>query len=148
MKVEEIMTTGLKTVKSDTLVKDAANVMCINNISGLPVVDGDDNIVGIISEKDVLQKMFPNMGDIVGDAGVPNFEDMEQSYAGAMGLQVGDIMTTKVSSVDSNMPIMKAASLMCVRGIRRIPVTNGKKLVGIVSIGDVHKAIFQQSLSL
>ncbi len=146
MKVEEIMTTGLKTVTSDTLVRDAANIMCINNISGLPVIDHSENIVGIVSEKDVLQKMFPDMDSLMNDAGVPNFEDMEKNYADALGLKVADIMTTTVSSVSYDMPIMKAASLMCVRGIRRIPVTDGKRLVGIVSIGDVHKAIFQQTL--
>ena len=146
MKVEEIMTTGLKTAKIDTSVKDAANIMCLSNISGLPVVDDDNNIIGIVSEKDVLQKMFPDMSDIA-DEGAPNFEEMEKSYANALDLKVGDIMSSNVSSVDANMPIMKAATLMCARQIRRIPVTeNGKKLVGIVSIGDVHKAIFQQSL--
>ncbi len=148
MKVEEIMTTGLKTAKVDTSVKDAANIMCLNNISGLPVVDDDDNIIGIVSEKDVLKKMFPDMSDLAREEGVTNFEDMEKGYADALGLKVGDIMSSTVSSVAYDMPIMKAATLMCARQIRRIPVTNGKKLVGIVSIGDVHKAIFQQSLAV
>ncbi|MCK5726805.1 MAG: CBS domain-containing protein [Thiotrichaceae bacterium] len=147
MKVEEIMTTGVKTTHADTSVKEAANIMCLNNISGLPVVDDDNNIIGIVSEKDVLRKMFPKMDDIVGDAGVPNFENMEQGYTSALGLKVSDIMSSAVASVSADMPIMKAASLMCLRQIRRIPVTKGNKLVGIVSIGDVHKAIYQQSLT-
>ena len=87
------------------------------------------------------------MADLIKEEGVPNFEDMEQGYTGALQLKVGDIMTTTVLSVTGDMSIMKAASLMCVRKIRRIPVTQGTKLVGIVSIGDVHKAIFQQSLA-
>ena len=58
-----------------------------------------------------------------------------------------DIMSTTVSSVKSDMPIMKAASLMCARNIRRIPVVDGRKLVGIISIGDVHKAIYQNTLA-
>jgi CBS domain-containing protein len=148
MKVEEIMTTGLKTARVDTSVKDAANIMCLNNISGLPVVNDDQEIIGIVSEKDVLQKMFPKMDDIVASAGAPNFEDMEKGYTQALDLKVGDIMTTTVSSVTVDMPIMKAATLMCVRQIRRIPVTDkDNRLVGIVSIGDVHKAIYQQTLA-
>lgn len=147
MKVEEIMTTGLKTARVTTSVKEAANIMCLNNISGLPVVNDDGEIVGIVSEKDVLQKMFPKMDDIVGSAGAPNFEDMEKGYTQALDLNVGDIMTKAVSSVASEMPIMKAATMMCVHKIRRIPVTDkDNKLVGIVSIGDVHKAIYQQAL--
>ena len=146
MKVKEIMTTGLKTTTADASVKYAANIMCLNNISGLPVVDDNDKIIGVISEKDVLQKMFPDMSD-VAESGTINFENMEKSYTDALGLTVGDLMTTNVATVDADMPIMKAATLMCARQIRRIPVTKGGKLVGIVSIGDVHKAIFQQSLT-
>jgi CBS domain-containing protein len=146
MKVEEIMTTDVKTVTEDMLVKDAANLMCFNKISGLPVVDNDNNMVGVLSEKDVLQKMFPDMAELIKEEGIPNFEAMESGYSEALQLKVGDIMTRMVASVSGDMPIMKAASLMCVRKIRRIPVTNGTQLIGIVSIGDVHKAIFQQSL--
>jgi len=43
-------------------------------------------------------------------------------------------------------PILKAVSIMCLKKIRRIPVAEGNKLVGIVSVGDVHKAIFQKQL--
>jgi len=89
--------------------------------------------------------MFPDMKKIA-EEGRPNFEEMEKGYADTLGLVAGDIMTKTVSSVTSDMPIMKAASLMCINNIRRIPVADNNKLVGIVSIGDVHKAIFQSSL--
>ncbi|HIO96776.1 MAG TPA: CBS domain-containing protein [Leucothrix sp.] len=145
MKVSDVMTTGVKTAHADTPVKDIANTMCLNNISGLPIVDENDTIIGIVSEKDLLRRMFPDMKKIA-EEGRPNFEEMEKGYADTLGLVAGDIMTKTVSSVTSDMPIMKAASLMCINNIRRIPVADNNKLVGIVSIGDVHKAIFQSSL--
>jgi len=145
MIVSEIMTTGVRTANADTSIKDIANTMCFNKISGLPIVDGDDKIVGIVSEKDLLKRMFPDMATIATE-GRPNFEEMEKGYADTLQLVASDIMTTTVSSVTPDMPIMKAASLMCINKIRRIPVTEDDVVVGIISIGDVHKAIFQSSL--
>lgn len=145
MLVSEIMTTSLKTAQANTPVKEIANTMCFNKISGLPIVDDNDKIIGIVSEKDLLKRMFPDMATIATD-GRPNFEEMEQGYAATLKLVAGDIMTTPVSSVSPDMPIMKAASLMCINNIRRIPVAHNGVIVGIVSIGDVHKAIFQSTL--
>ncbi len=146
MKVSEIMTSSVKTTSANTPVKELANIMCLNNISGLPVVD-DDKIVGIVSEKDLLKRMFPDIADLAREEGMPDFEDMEKNYSDTLSLIASDIMTKTVSSVSSEMPIMKAASMMCARNIRRIPVMDNNKLVGIISIGDVHKAIYQEALS-
>jgi len=145
MIVSEIMTTGVRTANADTSIKEIANTMCFNKISGLPIVDDDDKIIGIVSEKDLLKRMFPDMATIATE-GRPNFEEMEKGYADTLQLVASDIMTTTVSSVTPDMPIMKAASLMCINKIRRIPVTEDDVVVGIISIGDVHKAIFQSSL--
>ena len=147
MIVSEIMTTGVKTANADTPVKEIANTMCFNKISGLPIVDADNRIIGIVSEKDLLKRMFPDMATIAAE-GRPNFEEMEKGYADTLQLIASDIMTTTVSSVSPEMPIMKAASLMCINNIRRIPAADEDgKLVGIISIGDVHKAIFQSSMA-
>ena len=145
MIVSEIMTTNVKTAQEDTSVREIANTMCFNKISGLPIVDDDDKIIGIVSEKDLLKRMFPDMATIA-EEGRPNFEEMEQGYADTLQLKAKDIMTSVVSTVTPEMPIMKAASMMCINKIRRIPVAHNDILVGIISIGDVHKAIFQSSL--
>ena len=142
MIVSEIMTTGVKTATADTPVKEIANTMCFNKISGLPIIDENGKIIGIVSEKDLLKRMFPNM-EAVANEGRPNFEEMEKGYADTLSLVANDIMTTSVATVSPDMPIMKAASMMCVKNFRRIPVAEDGKVVGIVSIGDVHKAIFQ-----
>ncbi|HHJ19820.1 MAG TPA: CBS domain-containing protein [Gammaproteobacteria bacterium] len=146
MLVKEIMTKGVKTVTPETSVRDVAMVMCLQKISGLPVVDEEGAIVGIVSEKDVLQKMFPDMGEAMTLDVKPDFEKMEDNYTDALSLKAGDLMTANVSTVEPDMPCLKAASMMWLRKIRRIPVTEGNKLVGIVSLGDVHKAVFQQHL--
>ena len=147
MIVKDIMNQSVKTAKSDTLIKDIASVMCLNKISGVPVVDDDNALVGVLSEKDILKVMFPDVTQVMADGVKPNFESMEADYKSILNKKVGDLMTKTVASVTPEMPLLKAASMMCLKNIRRIPVAdNDNKLVGIISIGDVHKAIFQESL--
>ncbi len=147
MIVKEIMSTTVKTANRDTLIKDIASVMCLNNISGVPVVDDNNALVGILSEKDILKVMFPDVSRVMEDGVKPNFESMEADYKSILDKKASDLMTKTVASVTLDMPLLKAASMMCLKNIRRIPVTDADgKLVGIISIGDVHKAIFQESL--
>lgn len=146
MKVKDIMTTNVKTANPGTPVRDIVEVMCFNKISGLPVVNDNGDVVGVVSEKDVLRKMFPDIADIAREEGAPDFEKMEKDYGDALTLKTSDIMSKLVASASPEMPIMKAVSIMCVQKIRRIPVVQGTKLMGIISLGDVHKAIFANSL--
>ena len=146
MQVKDTMCVDVKTCSPDTPVKDIATIMCFNKISGMPVVDNDKNVVGIISEKDILCSMFPDMRELVESGAKPDFEEMEKDYSSILEKKVEDIMTKTVATVSPDMPILRAASMMWIRKIRRIPVTDGDRLVGILSMGDVHKAVFQESL--
>jgi len=147
MIVNDIMNTSVKTAHTDTLIQDIASIMCFNKISGVPVVNHNDELVGVLSEKDILKAMFPDVGQIMQEGAMPDFESIEADYKGLLDKKAGDFMTQTVASVQPEMPLLKAASMMCVKKIRRIPVTDNKnKLIGIISIGDVHKAIFQESL--
>lgn len=146
MQVKEIMTPNPKTVSPDMLVKDVATMMLIERISGAPVVDEDNNIVGIISEKDILIHMFPTLDELMNESR-PDFEALENNYQNTMTLTVKDLMSGNVSTVSSDIPCLKAASMMWIRKIRRIPVADNGKLVGIISIGDVHRAIFKNSIT-
>ena len=146
MQVKDMMCTDVKTCRADTPIKDIATIMCFNKISGLPVVDDDDNVVGIISEKDILCSMFPDMKELVESGAKTDFEEMEKDYSSVLDKTVNDLMTRVVASVSPDMPILRAASMMWLRKIRRIPVTENNKLVGILSMGDVHKSVFQDSL--
>ncbi|MCW9025602.1 MAG: CBS domain-containing protein [Gammaproteobacteria bacterium] len=145
MLVKEIMNTNVKVANLDTPVREIAVIMCFNKISGVPVVDGDNNIKGVISEKDILNAMYPNVDEFM-QAGGYDFEKIENEYTDVLGRQVKDIMKPGLFTVSSEEPILKAVSIMCAKKIRRIPVADNGKLVGIISIGDVHKAIFQKQL--
>jgi len=141
------MNTSVKSATADTPVRDIAAIMCFNKISGVPVIDSDNKLIGVLSEKDILRNMFPDIKTVMEQGGTPDFEAIELDYKDLLHRRVGEIMTQTVASVTPDMPLLKAASLMCSRQIRRIPVTDKDGvLLGIVSIGDVHKAIFQENL--
>ena len=147
MVVNDIINRSVKTARTNTPVKDIASIMCFNKISGVPVVTEDNTLVGILSEKDILRAMFPDVTQMLIDGIKPDFESIEADYSSVLNKCAGEIMTQAVATVTPNMPLLKAVSMMCAKQIRRIPVTDeDNKLLGIISIGDVHKAIFQESL--
>jgi CBS domain-containing protein len=76
-----------------------------------------------------------------------DFNALLKEYGDVIRLKVADLMTSGVISVTPDMHILKAASVMAGRRFRRIPVTENGVLVGMLSLGDVHKAIFHENIS-
>jgi CBS domain-containing protein len=148
MRVQDIMTISVRAAKPGDLIRDVASVMCFNKISGMPVVDEANRIVGVISEKDILHGMFPKLQDFMENPAPFDFESLERDYKDVVSMKVSDLMSTRVFTVEPEMPVLKAASIMFRNRIRRIPVSDSGRLVGIVSLGDVHKAIFRKNLTL
>lgn len=146
MLVKDIMTTNLRTVTSDKKLGEVVSLMCIYRYSGIPVVD-DGKLVGTVSESDVLGKMFPKLEDLMGNMATVNYDEQMSSYADVVHVRVKDVMTPAVVTIKPDMHILQAASMMCGRKFRRIPVAIGDELVGMVSMGDVHKAIYQSTLA-
>ncbi|NJO17751.1 MAG: CBS domain-containing protein [Thioploca sp.] len=149
MLVKEVMTRAVKTITPETRLQEVASIMCLNRFSGLPVVEENDKLVGILAERDVLRYLFPSIKDIMTDGmGSIDFEGMEAEYKKVLPLKAADLMNSTVISVNPNMPILKAVSIMAKNNFRRIPVTEeNNKLVGMVSLGDIHRAIFMKSFA-
>ena len=146
MLVKDIMTTNLRTVTSDRKLGEVVSLMCIYRYSGIPVVD-DGKLVGTVSESDILGKMFPKLEDLMGNMAAVNYDEQMAQYGDVVHIRVKDVMTPTVITIKPDMHILQAASMMCGRKFRRIPVATGDKLVGMVSMGDVHKAIYQSTLA-
>ncbi len=146
MKVEDIMTTNVRTVTSDKKLGEVVSLMCIYRYSGIPVVD-DGKLVGTVSESDVLGKMFPKLEDLMDSMSTVDYDEQMNQYSDVVSITVKDVMTPVVISIRPDMHILQAASMMVGRKFRRIPVAVGDELVGMVSMGDVHKAIYQSTLA-
>ena len=118
---EQIMSDNLVTVTPDTTVQQAIEILLEDRISGLPVIDDNGELVGIVSEFALLA--------ITYDASV-----QEQP--------VGQHMTRDVVSVDVDEPVNKIADMCIVHRVRRLPVLRDGRLVGMISRRDVLKAVY------
>ena len=114
MNVNEIMTTNVITVGDDTRIEDAARLLARHRISGLPVVDRSGALVGVVTEYDLLAKS---------------------------GATVADIMSRGVISVSPETDADAVAHLLADRRVRRVPVLDSGRLVGIVSRSDLVQQI-------
>ncbi len=148
MFVKDVMVTSVRTVKRDDSIRSVAATICTNKISGLPVVDDDNRLLGLISEKDILAALLPSYADFLEDpVRARDFSAMEDSYREVLARSVGSLMKKRVFTVSPDELVMQAASKMALHNFRRIPVVENDRLVGIVSLGDIHKAIFKRELS-
>ena len=148
MLVKQIMQVNVQTVSPDDPVAKVARMIMLHRIAGIPVVDERGRVVGIISEQDILKAMFPSYSEFIESSmSHRDFEDMEDRYLDVSKKKVRDLMKSPVFSIGPDTPVLKAASMMIIKRIRRIPVMDGDRLVGIVSQGDVHKAFFQRMIT-
>jgi len=146
MKVEGIMTTNLRTVTSDLKLGEVVSLMCIYRYSGIPVVD-EGKLVGIVAESDVLGRIFPKLEDVMTGMSTIDYDQQLKQYNDVVNIRVKEVMSPVVISIRPDMHILQAASMMVGRKFRRILVAIGDELVGMVSMGDVHKAVYQSTLA-
>jgi len=142
VEIREIMTKDVVTLSPETTVKDAVDLLFKLKISGLPVVDSENLVVGMFTEKEVLKTILPSY--------VERFEGLTRMF-GDKGLErrvmelekmhVGDIMRREVICVEENAPIVEVAKIMLVRNARRVPVLKDSKLSGIVAREDILRSI-------
>ena len=145
MRAHQIMTRKVITVKADTHVLDAANLMLQHHISGLPVVDETGRLIGMVSEGDFIRRSeigtqrprirwLEFLMGVVGKAA--------QDYVREHGRKVSDIMTQDdLCTATEDMPLSELVGLMERRNVKRMPVVRGHTLIGIVTRTDLLRAV-------
>ena len=120
MKVKDIMSDRLVTVAPEENLSVAARLLSRYNIGALPVCTKEGKLRGMITDRDIVLRCVAAEDD-------------------ANSVKVSEIMTRRVISIGADEPIKAATDLMASKQIRRLPVENNGKLVGMVSIGDLAK---------
>ena len=110
----EVMTRQVLTANPDELVEDIAKRLVFHNISGMPVEDWDGTVIGVVSEADVI---------------------------GKVGVTIADVMSTNLASAGPDASVQELAALMAERQVRRVPILDGDRLLGIVTRGDMVRAM-------
>jgi len=143
MLVNDVMSTGVLTAHRTDTVRSVVIRMLSRHCGAIPVVEGDNRLVGIVTLRDVMLPLYPNYGDYIHDnVRSRNFIEMEEGYPEVLAKKVEEIMSTNPLTVSPNDPILEAASYMGLKNFRRIPVVEKGKLMGMVSIGDINRGLF------
>ncbi len=140
----DIMTSPAITARPDARVKDLVALMITHRISGIPIVTADHELVGIITEADILFKeVLPKPHEptpIAQRLHLPGIAEAAERARKAEGLRADEIMTSPVITVTEAATVHEIAGLMVKHKVNRIPVLRAGKVVGIVSRADVLKA--------
>jgi acetoin utilization protein AcuB len=131
MKIKDWMTAKVVTVAPETSVKEAFKVMKKNGFRHLPVVKGD-KLVGFVTDRDLRR---PDIADV--------FKEWNDLYRLSDELHVEDVMITKVYKVSPDEDLKKAASLVIEKHIGALPVCDGDRIVGIITVFDFLRAMVQ-----
>ena len=144
MKARDIMSAAVITVGPDTTVAEVGALLLKHRISGVPVLE-DGQLVGLVSEADLLHRH--EIGTArpvpVGPGWLRLFspDRSASDYVKSHARRAGDLMTREVVSIAPDTPVADIVALFETRGIKRVPVLRGKKLVGIVSRANLVRAI-------
>ena len=140
MQVQQLMTTPVLSIGPEASLKDVASIFVERGISGLPVCDAENHVIGVVSEGDILYKEHdPRTGRLGGAlAWLANGET--PAVLKAKANTVRQAMTSPAITVSPWTSVSEVARLMTERGINRVPVVKGDELVGIVTRTDLVRA--------
>ena len=143
MIARDLMTTDLVTASPETSVVEAADTMLRFWVSGLPVVDSDGALVGMITAGDLIRR-----AEIATEPHRDGFaqfkagtERLAADYARAHGKLVKQVMSTALFTVAETTPVQEIVDIMDRHDVKRVPVMDGRRLVGLVSRTDLLRAL-------
>ena len=146
MKVKEIMTKDVTRVSPEMNAQEALKLLQKMQISGLPVIDDQNKLVGMFTEKEALSAILPSYIEKVGRfVYQEDSKAVKQKVATFRNMKVKDLMRRQVVTVDEDTNLCEVAHIMLTQKVRRIPILNKENIVvGIVSRGDITRALFEE----
>ncbi|RZF28984.1 CBS domain-containing protein [Paraburkholderia sp. UYCP14C] len=144
MQTSDIMTTPVVSIAPDSSVYDAAKLLTEHRISGMPVIDDNGDVIGVVSEGDLLRRVETGTEtqrrSWLAEFMAPTRE-LAAEYLKEYSIQVRDVMSAPAFTVDHAAPLTEVAELLGRKHIKRLPVLRDGKLVGIVSRSNLVRAL-------
>jgi CBS domain-containing protein len=147
MRAMDVMTTNVITVGPDISVQAVATILSERGISGVPVVDTGGQVIGIVSEGDLLHRAETGTERRIERRrarwfdSIASDQELARDYVKAHGRTVREIMTREVTSVAETTELADIANLLETKRIKRVPVLRDGKLVGIISRANLVRAL-------
>ena len=149
-KAKDIMTTDVIIAKKGDTISKVANILISGKIGGLPVVDEDNRVVGIISETDIIKKekkahSTPFINVLEGIIFLDDINKMEKDLKEIAAYKVEDLMSTNIIKVHEDDNFDYVANIMIKKSVNRVPVVDkDNKLKGIICRYDIIKAMYNE----
>ncbi len=142
----EIMTSEVITVTPETSVKELARILTENTISGVPVVNDSGDLIGIVTESDLIDQNkkihIPTVVSILDSFIYLESPDrLDKEMRKIAGATVADIYTTQMVTVTEDTPVNELATIMSEKSIHTLPVVRNGKLIGVIGKKDIIKTI-------
>ncbi|MDR6207965.1 CBS domain-containing protein [Paraburkholderia graminis] len=143
MRASDVMTTSVISVTPDMTIRQVAKLFSDNGISGAPVLDTDGLIAGVISEGDLLRRSEIGTDERKRASWLDFWSASHEArdYVKTHAAKVSDVMTTDVVTVRPDTPLAEVACILGERHIKRVPVTEGGRVIGIVSRANLVQAL-------
>ena len=149
MRVKDLMETDVITINEDARLEDVVRLLHEKNISGVPVVDGTNRLVGIVSHRDLLRILFPFYDSYYKAPELyADFETRDEKAKDIRRMRVSQFMSNPVHTAHPEMPVLHAGGMMLAKSIQRLPVVIGGELVGIVTRKQILREIFKKNFDL
>ena len=143
MKASDVMVDQVITTEPDSSVHDAAAILIANHISAVPVTDSDRRLLGILSEGDLLRRSETDTERRRSWwlESLTSAETLAQEFVRTHSRKVSDVMTRNVIVAKPDTPLREIAALFERNRIKRVPIVQDGKLVGLVSRADLVRAL-------
>ena len=148
MLAKDVMKTELVTVSGNTPVKEIAKLMLQHDISGVPVVDEQGKVLGVVSELDLMRKHIkpndPSIWTMIWGMDADKTKKYQDALRKYLGKTAEDVMTAPALTVDAEETLEKVGNLMFNKQIKRVFVTKDEKLAGVVSRSAFTKLLLEK----
>jgi CBS-domain-containing membrane protein len=149
LKAKDIMTSDVITVKPDATVEELARLLMEHKISGVPVVDDEKNIIGIVTENDLIKKNkrlhIPTIIRLFDAYFLLDSGKVEDDIKKMVATTVDEIYTKKVISISEDMSLEEIATIMAEKHIHLLPVLRDRAVAGIVGKADIVKSMTNEA---
>ncbi len=144
-RAKDIMIREVISIGPGETVRALAQLLIRHNISGMPVVDAENRVIGVVSEKDVLVVGMPKLREFFDAIGFhATFDSVIERLLTQEDILVGDIMNCEIVCADENTEVVDLARMLVDQKVRRIPVVRKGKLVGIVGRADIIRNVIRK----
>jgi CBS-domain-containing membrane protein len=145
LKATDIMTKDVITAKNETTIEELARLLIHHKISGVPVIDDDNKLIGIVTENDLIKKNkrfhIPTIVRLFDAYFLLDSGKVEDEIKKMVATTVGEICTKKVLSISEDTTLEEIATIMAEKHIHLLPVLRENEVVGIVGKADVVRSM-------